>query len=283
MKSLSRRGFMKLTGAGVTLSAISPISATMASARIVDSQEMISQMGLASYTTRQMTLYDTIKCAKNLGLTHVSLKDFHLPFKATVQQFDEVKLKMKEAELDFYSAGVIYMKSEREVDKAFEYARNAGIRLIIGVPAHELIDYTEQKIRKYNIGVAIHNHGPGDLLYPSVTSAFEKVDGRDPRFGLCMDIGHTYRIGEDPDVIMKKFRHRILDIHVKDVTSRGKDGSTLEMGRGKIDIPGFLKAVKKSGYKGVLSFEYEKDAEAPIPGLAESVGYMRGVIKSLGL
>ena len=74
-----------------------------------------------------------------------------------------------------------------------------------------------------------------------------------------------------------------MDMHVKDVTSRGKEGSTLEMGRGKIDIPRLLKAVKKCGYMGILSFEYEKDGDAPIPGLAESVGYMRGVIKSLKL
>ncbi|MCX6326828.1 MAG: sugar phosphate isomerase/epimerase [Bacteroidia bacterium] len=199
------------------------------------------------------------------------------------QQFDEVKSKMKEAGLDFYSVGVIYMRSKDETDKAFEYAKNAGVRMIIGSPLHELVDYTEQKIMDYDICVAIHNHVPSDLVYPTVVSAFEKVDGRDPRFGLCMDIGHTFRINEDPDVIIDKYKNRILDMHVKDVTSHGKKGFTYEMGRGKIDIPKFLKAVKKSGYKGNLTFEYEKDAETPIPGLAESVGYMRGVIKCLNI
>lgn len=272
---------MKLTGAGVAMAAISPYSAAMASEKASVSSDMLSQLGLASYTTRKLTLDETIKWAKNLGLTHVSLKDFHLPFKATAQQFDEVKSKMKKAGLDFYSVGVVYMKTKDEIDKAFEYAKNAGVKMIIGVPAHEFVDYTEQKIKEYNICVAIHNHGPGDLVYPTVVSAFEKVDGRDYRFGLCMDIGHTFRINEDPEVIMNKYKGRILDLHVKDVTSRGKEGSTLEMGRGKIDIPKLLKAVKKCGYKGYLSFEYEKDADAPIPGLAESVGFIRGVIKCL--
>lgn len=274
---------MKLTGAGIALTAISPVTSSMALSPAVVSADMINQLGLASYTTRKLTLNETIKCAKNLGLTHISLKDVHLPLKATAQQFDEVKSKMKEAGLDFYSVGVIYMKTKDEIDKAFAYAKSAGVRMIIGAPAHEFVDYTEQNIKEYDICVAIHNHGPGDLVYPTVVSAFEKVDGRDPRFGLCMDIGHTFRINEDPDVIMKKYKNRILDIHVKDVTSRGKEGSTLEMGRGVIDIPVFLKAVKKSGYKGNLSFEYDKDAASPIPGLAESVGYMRGVIKSLTL
>ena len=287
MGNFSRRGFMKLTGGGIALAVVSPVTSIMGATAPanppVAPPTLLGQLGLASYTTRKMTLDETIKCAKNLGLTKVSLKDFHLPMKATAQQFEEVKSKMKAAGLDFYSAGVIYMKKKEDIDKAFEYAKSAGIRMIIGVPAHELIDYTEQKIKEYDICVAIHNHGPGDLVYPTVVSAFEKVNGRDPRFGLCMDIGHTYRIGEDPDVIMTKYKSRMLDIHVKDVTSRGKEGSTLEMGRGKIDIPKFMKAVKKSGYKGNLSFEYEKDADAPVPGLAESVGYMRGVINSLNL
>ena len=50
------------------------------------------------------------------------------------------------------------------------------------------------------------------------------------------------------------------------------------MGRGVIDIPGVLKALKKINYQGILAFEYEKDAENPLAGFAESVGYARGVL-----
>lgn len=271
---------MGLAGTGIALSAISPVQSARAMTSASASGGLLDKLGLASYTTRKLSLDDTLKWARNLGLKHISIKDFHLPLKASDLQFEEFRRKILEAGLDFYSVGVIYMKSKEDVDQAFEYAKKAGAGMIIGAPLHEFLDYVEQKIKDYNIRVAIHNHGPGDLVYPTVQSAFEKVDGRDPRFGLCMDIGHTFRINEDPDIVMKKYKNRILDIHVKDVTSRGKEGTTLEMGRGQIDIPKFLKAVVNSGYKGNLSFEYEKDAEAPIPGLAESVGYIRGVIKS---
>jgi sugar phosphate isomerase/epimerase len=272
---------MKLTGTGVAASLLSPTMASGAVSSPPVPSDMIEQLGLASYTTRKLTLDETVKWAKNLGLKHVSLKDFHLPLKATDAQFAEVRTKLAEAGLDFYGVGVIYMKSREDVDRAFEYAKKAGVKMIIAAPLHEFLDYTEQKIKEYNIRVAIHNHGPGDLVYPTVESAWEKIKDRDPRFGLCMDIGHTYRIQEDPDVVMKKFKDRMLDIHVKDVTSRGKEGATVEMGRGQIDIAKFLKAVKNAGYKGYLSFEYEKDGEAPIPGLSESVGYIRGVIRSI--
>ena len=49
-----------------------------------------------------------------------------------------------------------------------------------------------------------------------------------------------------------------------------------------IDIPAFLRTLLKIKYAGVLAFEYEEDANDPLPGLAESVTYTRRVLESLG-
>jgi len=312
----TRREFFKRTGAGAALAALSPLKPVAASTStaagdepglvggatscvlapgsqstgesgkpksrpLTSPPELIEKLGLASYTTRELTLTETILWAKELGLTHLSLKDFHLPLKATSEQFAQVKDLVKKAGLDFYAVGVIYMKTKDEVAAAFEYAKNAGVRMIVGVPAHDLVDETERKIKEVDIAVAIHNHGPSDQVYPTCESAFKKIDGRDPRFGLCLDIGHTFRSGEDPADVYKKFHRRILDIHLKDVDLAEAKGTTVEIGRGKIDIPAFLKTVQGLQYGGNLSFEYEKDGPQPIPGLAESVGYVRGVIRGL--
>jgi len=48
-----------------------------------------------------------------------------------------------------------------------------------------------------------------------------------------------------------------------------------------IDIPAVLRSLIQIDYSGIVSFEYEKDAEDPMPGLAESVGYVRGVLAAL--
>ena len=39
--------------------------------------------------------------------------------------------------------------------------------------------------------------------------------------------------------------------------------------------------LKKIKYKGNIAFEFEKDGTDPLPGLAESVGYVKGVIKMM--
>jgi sugar phosphate isomerase/epimerase len=69
-----------------------------------------------------------------------------------------------------------------------------------------------------------------------------------------------------------------LDIHIKDASAANAQGKTVEIGRGVIDIPQFLRTLERIRYAGIVSFEYEKDGKDPLPGLAESVGYVNGVL-----
>ena len=103
----------------------------------------------------------------------------------------------------------------------------------------------------------------------------------DSRIGLCLDIGHTQRSGINPSDSALKYADRLLDVHIKDVSAATKEGSTVEIGRGVIDIPQFLGTLLKINYSGIASFEYEKDGKDPLPGVAESVGYVRGVLSVL--
>jgi len=73
----------------------------------------------------------------------------------------------------------------------------------------------------------------------------------------------------------------VFDIHIKDVTGKTKLGYSLEVGRGIIDIPAFVKMLRQVGYSGVCSLEYEKDMDNPFMGIAESIGYFRGVIRAM--
>ena len=54
-----------------------------------------------------------------------------------------------------------------EYNVPFNYAKITGIKMIIGVPAPELLKYVNQKIIDFDIMVAIHNHGPNDEIYPT--------------------------------------------------------------------------------------------------------------------
>ncbi len=61
------------------------------------------------------------------------------------------------------------------------------------------------------------------------------------------------------------------------MTAATKAGTTCELGRGIIDIPAFVDVLRRVKYDGCCSLEYEKDMKDPLVGIAESVGYFKGV------
>ena len=238
-------------------------------------------LGLATYSLRKFNIEETLNMAKKVGLNHVCLKSMHLPLDSNKDELARVNTLIKDRGMELSGGGVIYMKDEAAVDEAFEYAKNAGMKMIVGVPEHELLKYVEKKVKKYDIILAIHNHGPGDDKYPSPESIFDKIKKLDKRIGLCHDIGHTKRIKLDPITETEKYLDRTYDFHIKDVNKADKDGKNIELGRGVIDIPAFLKLLVAKKYSGSVSFEFEKDAEDPLAGLAESVGYAKGVLATI--
>lgn len=277
----NRRHFFKTSGAlllGSTISSNVLGSSIQKKSSPIPLAKIKFQLGLASYTTREFSLDDTVKMAQRVGLTRIGLKSFHLPLTATESDCMNVASKLKQQGLDFYNVGVIYMKTKEEIDQAFNYAKACAVKIIIGVPAHELLEYAQIKVKETGINLAIHNHGPGDKLYPTVESIYEKIKLMDKGMGICMDIGHIVRLNGDPSQELKKFFDRIMEIHIKDEDQKTAEGKPVEIGRGITDIPDFLRTVIELNYSGGISFEYEKDAKDPLPGLAESVGYIKGVL-----
>ena len=278
----NRREFLKMAGASAAACATASPGRAFATARLEPAAAAVPfTLGMASYTLREFPVDQAIEMTKRLGLTRICLKDFHLKLDATPEVIAETVAKVKAAGLDLYAGGVIYMKSEAEVDRAFAYAKAAGFKMIIGVPTYELLPYTNKKVQEYDMPVAIHNHGPDNPLFPTPQSAYERIASMDRRLGLCMDAGHTQRSGVDPSASAEKYFDRLLDIHIKDTSEATAKGTTVEIGRGVIDIPKLLKTLKRLGYRGTLALEYEKDAKDPLPGSAESIGYLRGVIAAL--
>lgn len=285
----SRRNFLLQTALGAATIALGPLAplATMAGTRFSKSNANANDkkahlpVGIAGYTFAKLDLDKSLAIMKRLGIGYLSIKDIHLPLNSTPEKIKEVLGKCTDAGINVYAVGVIYMKTKEAVDQAFEYAKNVGVPLIVGVPNPELIDYTEEKVKQYNIRIAIHNHGPEDKLYPAPKIVYDLIKNRDARMGLCMDIGHATRAGEDPAKAALAYKGRIFDLHIKDVTAAVKDGKPTEIGRGVIDFPALIAALDKIRYTGISSIEFEKDMDDPLAGIAESAGYFRGVINTV--
>ncbi len=242
-------------------------------------------LGMAGYTFVKFDIDKTLSFMKKIDVHYLCIKDFHLPIDANAEQTRQFKEKLAAHDVIGYAVGPIYMKDVEAVDKAFAYAQRVGVDLIVGVPGvwgdkgprYDVLDRVEQKVKETGIRYAIHLHGPDMPLYPDATSIWNDVKDRDPRLGICLDIGHDLRAGSDPIQDLKRYGKRVFDIHLKDVTEGTKAGHAIELGRGAIDFPRFVKMLRKVGYKGSLSLEYEKDMTDPFIGIAESVGYFKSI------
>lgn len=238
------------------------------------------KLGVAGYTFVNFNLDVTLETLRKLNVKYLCIKDFHLPLNSTDQQIAEFHAKLASHGVTGYAVGPIYMKTEAEVDRAFDYARRVGVGLIVGVPNVELLPYVNSKVKEYDMKYAIHLHGPDIKLYPDADDVWAHTKDLDPRMGMCLDIGHDLRNGKDPIKDLKKYHSRVFDVHIKDVTANTKQGYTVEIGRGLIDFPALVKMLRKVKYTGVCSLEHEKNMKDPFMGIAEAIGYFRGVLKT---
>lgn len=240
------------------------------------------RLGVASYTFRSFDRAKTLQMTRRAGLDAICFKDMHLAMNSTNEQCAAAAEETKKAGLDLYACGVVYMRNPEEVTNAFRYAKAAGMATIVAAPQPALLPLVEEKVKETGIYIAIHNHGPGDDTYPTPEAIMEKVGSLDKRIGICVDVGHTARIGGDVIQSIRDYKERIHDIHLKDETAATTQGQTCICGRGVLDLPGYLQALIDIGYDRVASFEYEADGNDPLPGLMESVGYIRGVLRMIG-
>lgn len=282
MSELNRRQFLQTGLAGSLALAVLKPSSTFAAVTKTPGDPFDGlKVGVASYSLRKFPLDKAIAITKDLGVKYITLKDFHLSLKSTPDELKAASKKIADAGLILMGGGVIYMKNEKEVHNAFEYAKNASMPTIVCSPNLEMLDEVEKCAKEYDIRVAIHNHGPGDKHYPSPLDVLKMVKDRDPHMGICIDVGHTVRINEDPVMVIKKCAKRLYDFHIKDENAATPKGSPVDVGLGVIDIVGVLKTLLKVKFSGHLALEYEIKENAPEAGMAESFGYIRGVLAAL--
>jgi sugar phosphate isomerase/epimerase len=144
-----------------------------------------------------------------------------------------------------------------------------------------MLPLLDKVIRNYELKAAIHNHGPNDKLFPSPLEVYDAISGLDHRIGVCIDIGHTFRMHEDLVADVKKTRDRLYSMHMKDLDSDHIDAKGVPVGTGVLPIVPLLRELVRSGYSGEVQLEYEVEPKDPLPGIAESLGFMRGSLQTM--
>lgn len=140
------------------------------------------KVGLASYSTRKLTLEETLKALAEMSIHFVSLKDMHLPLSSSPAERQTAKQKVADAGLKILGCGVISLKNdEAEIRRALEYTRDIGAPTAVVAPDPSALPALDRVVKDFDLRVAIHNHGPEDKKFPSPLGFWNRSGGWTPR------------------------------------------------------------------------------------------------------
>jgi inosose dehydratase len=129
---------------------------------------------------------------------------------------------------------------------------------------------TEIGKRALDLGVPVGYHNHMNSLGEAPGEIDQIMDAVDPRYvKLELDIAHYHQGGGDSANAIRKYRDRLLFLHIKDVEELVPAGTTeqprsyrfVELGRGKVDLPGVFKALKDVKFRGWAIIELDGVAD----------------------
>jgi len=280
---LTRRSVMKAAALGAACNAIRPLTSFAVEPSPGDDKQFHGlRVGVCSYSLRSFPLAEALQDIHRLGVHYLSLKEVHLPLNSMPDQRKQVRQQAADLGLSITSCGVIYLKdAEGDMRQAFDYVRDLGASVAVVGVTRDQLPTLDKVIRDYDLKAAIHNHGPNDKRFPSPLEVYDAIKGLDRKIGVCMDIGHTFRMHEDLVSDLKKTNDRLYGMHFKDLESDHIDAKGLPVGTGVLPIIPVLRELVRSGYTGEVQLEYEIEPKDPLPGAAESLGFMRGALQNM--
>lgn len=220
---------------------------------------------------------------RKLNIKYVNVKSYHLPYDTAPAELAAACREFRDAGLEIAAGGSIDLEKDDDADirKYFAYARATGMPVMVVATSRSILPRIEKFAREYRIKVAIHNHGPEDKEFPSPDEALEAVRGMDPLMGVCVDVGHTIRTKADVVKSIRAAGPRLYDVHIKDLRDVADRKSQCPVGEGVAPTAAIFRQLIAMRYAGVVHLEYEAEPEDPMPGMAQSFAYMRGLLEGL--
>lgn len=244
------------------------------------------KVGMQTYTFHELTLMETLDKTRELGLGYAEaffFQELGAPFpKGMYLNFDlsEAECALLRGEFERrgirpVAFGVASYGSVAEWERFFAFAHKMGAQVVTVEPELDQLDAIERLAVKYGMEVAIHNH-PHPSIYASAEVVARALEGRSARMGVCADIGHWKRVGEDPLANLKRLAGRIKVAHLKDLDGGLKDAT---WGTGILPVKAFVKELERQGFGGLISIEYEQFDADRIGEIGESLGYLEGCLE----
>jgi len=289
MSNLSRRTFLQSTAALAGAAAL-PALASAAEPRQGDDPFGGFTVGVQSYTYRQFTFERALEQIQMLGIRNVELYRGHLPTNATEAQIKAARALLEKYRITPVAFGVENFSKDHEANRRlFVFARALGVRYLSADPSLDSFDSLDKLVAEFNIGIAIHPHGPsGKQLHRwySAEVIMDAVRNRHRLIGTCLDTGHLIRSAQDPfnrklDPA-QQVRHmaaRNFGLHLKDHDNKTR--TDVVFGRGILNVPSVLRALREVKFGGYIAIEYEANPNNPTADVRACLDVFRDSVRKL--
>jgi sugar phosphate isomerase/epimerase len=226
------------------------------------SEKLGIKLSLQCYTYRALSFFETVDRAAALGVKYLEIypgqklkpgSEVNMNRAMSEETIAEIKKKLADAGgLKLVAYGVDGVPTDEPgARKAFEWAKTMGIEVLVTETTPNEIH--DKLCDEYHIKMALHNH---PRTWPP-DAVLKACNGHSKLVGSCSDTGHWMRADFVPVDMFKKLEGRVLHSHFKDLNEFGMKGHDLPWGTGRGNAKGMLEELKRQGYKGYLSIEYE--------------------------
>jgi sugar phosphate isomerase/epimerase len=196
----------------------------------------------------------------------------------------KVEAKLKQHEIKAVNYGVVgYDRRSTETPevewrKIFQFAKRLKL---YGITTEDVsrLDIIEPLVKEFDVRVGIHDHPrkPNDPAYRVWDPHYiiEVTKNRDARIGACADTGHWQTSGLDPLYCITVLKGRVISSHLKDKTEFGQGQHDVPYGTGVGRIGKVLDELKKQGFEGNISVEYEFNWDHSVPEVKQCIDFVK--------
>ena len=240
-----------------------------------------------AYTFKEYTFFEAVDKAKSAGLTSMELFngqeigggiDGKMDYKMDAAKRNAIKKELKKRGMDLHAIGVVSGNTEEEWRQLFAFAKAMDLDVINSEPKTEFMPLVGQLANEYKIKVGLHNHPkPSHYWDPEVVLA-AVAQANSTYVGACADIGHWVRSGLDPVACLKQYEGHLVSMHFKDLNEKSRNAHDVHWGTGVCNVAGVIAELKRQGFKGNISAEYEYNWEDNAGDVKQSVINFRNIL-----
>jgi inosose dehydratase len=172
------------------------------------------------------------------------------------------------------------------IERAATLAQRFGADVLtVGGGARRAAGTTDRDYERLAAGLdavcdIAERHGLHAAYHPHLTTIVEQEDQVDrilgmSRIGFCPDTGHLAAAGADPVALIRRHAERVVHVHLKDWTPEPFRWEPL--GRGVVDLPGVVGALRGAGYDRWATVELDEFDGDPADAARASREYLRRI------